>query len=124
MKNFCRKLSGILKTIFGYGIMICLFAGGMTFFGYLAALIIGGPTATAICTFIYGTIIPYIIYISFTYHHIIQIVLQYALHCSIMNSWRNLICTFRESNTIRLISARLASPAEKARYENGEDYDE
>ncbi|MBR2603068.1 MAG: BrnT family toxin [Clostridia bacterium] len=34
------------------------------------------------------------------------------------------VCTFRESNTIRLISARLASPAEKARYENGEDYDE
>jgi hypothetical protein len=41
--------------------MICLFAGGATFFGYMAALIIGGDTATEICTFIYKMIIPYII---------------------------------------------------------------
>lgn len=46
--------------------MICLFAGGLTFFGYLAALFIGGETATAICVFIYKTIIPYIIYCSTT----------------------------------------------------------
>lgn len=44
--------------------MISLFAGGLTFFGYLAALIIGGDTATAICTFIYEKIIPVIIYLS------------------------------------------------------------
>ena len=61
MKEFCKKLSAVLKTVFGYGIMICLFAGGLTFFGYMAALIIGGETATAICTVIYKTIIPYII---------------------------------------------------------------
>ena len=61
MKETCKKISAVLKTIFGYGIMITLFAGGLTFFGYLAALIIGGETATAICTFIYKTIIPYII---------------------------------------------------------------
>ncbi len=61
MKNFLKKCSDILKTIFGYGIMICLFIGGLTFFGYIAALIIGGDTATAICTFIYKTLIPYII---------------------------------------------------------------
>ena len=61
MKEICKKISAVLKTIFGYGIMICLFAGGLTFFGYLAALIIGGETATAICVFIYNTIIPYII---------------------------------------------------------------
>ena len=30
MKNFCKKLSDILKLIFGYGIMITLFAGGLT----------------------------------------------------------------------------------------------
>ena len=64
MKEFCKKLSNVLKTIFGYGIMICLFAGGLTFFGYLAALCIGGEIATAICVFIYKTIIPYIIYSS------------------------------------------------------------
>lgn len=61
MKEMCKKISGVLRTIFGYGIMICLFAGGMTFFGYLAALFIGGETATAICVFIYKTIIPVII---------------------------------------------------------------
>ena len=61
MKETCKKISAVLKKIFGYGIMITLFAGGLTFFGYLAALIIGGDTATAICTFIYKTIIPYII---------------------------------------------------------------
>ncbi|MBE6775906.1 MAG: hypothetical protein E7543_06925 [Ruminococcaceae bacterium] len=64
MKEFCKKLSAVLKTIFGYGIMICLFAGGLTFFGYVAALIIGGDTAAAICTFLYKTVIPVIIYLS------------------------------------------------------------
>ena len=44
--------------------MISLFAGGLTFFGYLAALIIGGDTAVAICSFIYEKIIPVIIYLS------------------------------------------------------------
>ena len=61
MKEFCKKLSAVLKTIFGYGIMICLFAGGMTFFGYMAALVIGGDIAAVICVFIYKTFIPYII---------------------------------------------------------------
>lgn len=61
MKETCKKISAVLKTIFGCGIMICLFAGGLTFFGYMAALIIGGETAIAICTVIYKTIIPYII---------------------------------------------------------------
>ena len=64
MKNFAKKTASVLKCIFGYGIMICLFAGGLTFFGYLIALIIGGETATNICTFIYKQIIPVIIYTS------------------------------------------------------------
>ena len=61
MKEICRKISEVLRVIFGYGIMLCLFAGGLTFFGYLAALIIGGETATAICVFLYKTVIPIII---------------------------------------------------------------
>ena len=61
MKETCKKISKVMKTIFGYGIMICLFAGGLTFFGYLAALFIGGETAAAICVFIYKTIVPIII---------------------------------------------------------------
>ena len=31
------------------------------------------------------------------------------------------VCTFRQGNTVRLISARLATVPEKARYEHGED---
>ena len=61
MKEFLKKVSDVLKTVFGYGIMICLFAGGFTFFGYIAALIIGGDAAAMICQIIYKTVIPYII---------------------------------------------------------------
>ncbi len=61
MKEICKKISKVLRVIFGYGIMLCLFAGGLTFFGYVAALIIGGETATAICTVIYKDIVPVII---------------------------------------------------------------
>lgn len=61
MKKVCKKISKVLRVIFGYGIMICLFAGGLTFFGYIVAMFIGGETATDICRVIYKTIIPYII---------------------------------------------------------------
>ena len=64
MKNTLKKISDVCKLIFGYGIMIVLFVGGLTFFGYIAALIIGGETATAICTFIYKQIIPIMIYVT------------------------------------------------------------
>ena len=62
MKEALKKISGVCKLIFGYGIMIVLFAGGLTFFGYVAALIIGGETATAICTWIYKSFVPVMIY--------------------------------------------------------------
>ena len=64
MKEYMNKIAAVLKTIFGYGIMICLFVGGLTFFGYVAALIIGGDTAAAICEFIYKKIIPVTVYAS------------------------------------------------------------
>lgn len=64
MKNALKKISDFIKSVFGYGIMITLFVGGLSFFGYLAALIIGGEAATAICVFIYERIIPVIIYIT------------------------------------------------------------
>ncbi len=64
MKEFCKKLSGVLKTIFGYGIMIALFSGGLTFFGYVVAIIVGGDVATTICTVIYKNILPVIIYLA------------------------------------------------------------
>lgn len=56
-----KKIAAICKQIFGYGIMITLFAGGLTFFGYLAALVIGGDAAAAICECIYKQIIPIIV---------------------------------------------------------------
>lgn len=59
-----KKLSVILKKVFGYGIMITLFAGGLTFFGFIAALIIGGNMATALCSFMYDKFMPVIIYIT------------------------------------------------------------
>ena len=64
MKATLKRISDVCKLIFGYGIMIILFAGGLTFFGYLAALIIGGETATAICTWIYKSCVPVMIYTS------------------------------------------------------------
>ena len=64
MKTILKKIGSVLKTVFGYGILICLFAGGLSFFGYVAALIIGGDTAIAICTFLYKTYLPIVIYAS------------------------------------------------------------
>ena len=64
MRESLKKLSDVFKLIFGYGIMIVLFAGGLTFFGYLIALIIGGEKATAICTWIFNNFIPTIIILS------------------------------------------------------------
>ena len=62
MKKILHKIADILRTIFGYGILTGLFAGGLTFFGFIAALIIGGDTATLICRVIYKEIFPIIVY--------------------------------------------------------------
>ncbi|MBR5586365.1 MAG: hypothetical protein IKW02_00220 [Clostridia bacterium] len=56
-----KKIISCLEKVFGYGIMICLFAGGMTFIGYLAALIVGGDTAAAICRFNYEVVLKIVI---------------------------------------------------------------
>ena len=61
MKEMIKKLSSLLKKVFGYGITLCLFAGGLTFFGYASALILGGDTAALICTVLYKQILPVII---------------------------------------------------------------
>lgn len=61
MKETLKKVSDACKLIFGYGIEIVLFAGGLTFFGYVAALFIGGETATAMCTWIYKSLVPVVI---------------------------------------------------------------
>ena len=61
MKEFFKKLSAKLKIVFGYGIILCLFVGGLTFFGYVVALIIGGQTGAAICEFLYKTVLDTVI---------------------------------------------------------------
>lgn len=62
MKEKLKKISDVCKIIFGYGIMISLFCGGLTFIGYLVAFIIGGDVAGEICNFIYNGIFPVLIY--------------------------------------------------------------
>ena len=64
MKDFLKKVSEVCKMIFGYGIMITLFVGGFTCFGYMLALVVGGDFAAQICHVIYKQIVPVIIYIS------------------------------------------------------------
>ncbi len=64
IKELCKKIAEIIKVIYGYGMFICLFVGGLSFFGYLAALIIGGDTASQICTFIYKGVYPHLIKLS------------------------------------------------------------
>ena len=56
-----KKVSDILKKIYGYGVVVALFLGGATVLGYIAALIIGGETAMAICTFIYKKLFVWLI---------------------------------------------------------------
>ena len=64
MKEMKKKIAEKLKIVFGYGIMLTLFVGGLTFFGYVVALIIGGDTAALICEVIYKQIIPVMIYVT------------------------------------------------------------
>ena len=62
MSVFIKKLIAVLTKIYSYGIFLCLFAGGLTFLGFIVAFIIGGDTATAICVFIQKKIFAVLIY--------------------------------------------------------------
>lgn len=64
MKKFQAVFAKIVETVFGCGITIVLIAGGLTFFGYLAALVIGGDAAASVCAFISGKINPVLVLIS------------------------------------------------------------
>ena len=66
MKAMLKKVSDICKRIFGYGILLSLFLGGLVFLGYVFALIAGGDFAAEICTWIYKKLIPIMIYLSTT----------------------------------------------------------
>lgn len=64
MKDFRAKLAKVLSYIYAVGILVALSAGALSFLGYLAAIIIGGPTATEICVIIYKKVYPILFYIS------------------------------------------------------------
>lgn len=56
-----NKLSNYLLKIFAIGVLGCLFAGGLSFLGYLVALFIGGEAATALCAFVFKQYLPWVI---------------------------------------------------------------
>ena len=64
MKEKIKKISDVLKTVFGYSVMITLLVGALSFLGYVAALIIGGEVAAVICDFVYNVILKVTIYAS------------------------------------------------------------
>lgn len=55
------KISKIFLTCFSVGVLVTLFAGTLAFLGYVAALVIGGEAATALCAFIYKSYFPWVI---------------------------------------------------------------
>ena len=62
MKALFQKIVKVASIVYGYGIMLALVIGGLSFFGYIAALIAGGNTAVAICDFIYKKLYPILVY--------------------------------------------------------------
>lgn len=56
-----KKAVDTMLWIFGVGVMVCLFAGGLAFLGFGVALCIGGDVATEMCVFIHKTYFPYVI---------------------------------------------------------------
>lgn len=62
MKNLIQIITKMTEKIYGWGIFVCLFLGGMMFFGYLLAFVLGGEWAIKICDLIYNKIFKILIY--------------------------------------------------------------
>ena len=56
-----KKLTSLFLSIFSIGMIVCLFAGGLSLVGYIVALFIGGEAATELCVFIFKTYLPWVI---------------------------------------------------------------
>ena len=56
-----KKYSDVLLIVFSYGILVCLFAGGLSLVGYLSGLVIGGETAESLCAWIFKSYLPLVI---------------------------------------------------------------
>ena len=63
-KAACKKVSDFLRPVFGWGIYIALFAGGLTAVGFVVALILGGDAGNTISVFISRQVFPWIIRLS------------------------------------------------------------
>lgn len=55
------KINQLIKKIFGFIVLFTLLLGGLSVFGYLFAMYIGGQQAEKICIFIKDDFYPYII---------------------------------------------------------------
>ncbi len=58
------KIIKALTKIWAVGSFVLLFSGGLTFFGYVVALIIGGDAGTSIIDFLYNKVFSVLIYIN------------------------------------------------------------
>ena len=59
-----KKLADLLETIFGWGIYLCLIAGGLAFFGFLASILVGGGEGSfseALAVFLHKQYFPIVI---------------------------------------------------------------
>ena len=64
MKKTVERLAAGLQALFGWGIFVSLFAGGLSFVGYGLALVLGGAAAQGICRFIYTVMYPVLVQVS------------------------------------------------------------
>ena len=64
MNSSTKKIGEALRVFYGWGIMVMLFAGGLTSIGYLVAFCVEQKEASIICEFIYKGIFPRIIYLA------------------------------------------------------------
>lgn len=56
-----KKVSNVLLTIFSIGIILALFAGGLSLILYVIAMFIGGETATELCSTVFTKYLPWVI---------------------------------------------------------------
>lgn len=56
-----KNLGDILLRVFAFGVLLSLFAGGLSFIGYLVALMLGGEKAEMLCVFIFKSYLPWVI---------------------------------------------------------------
>lgn len=55
------EMAALFNRIFGWGVYVCLIAGGLAFFGFLIGIIMGGSSAEALAVFIHKQYFPIVI---------------------------------------------------------------